>query len=310
MAPAARDLEGTAEQIHELLRASPTSSPTHRALHARGTLATGTFRASSELAGRTTAAHLQGGDTPAVVRFSHPAGDPAGADSVPSSRGCAVKLRTLAGPHDLVAVSAPAFPVRDGRAFLDLLAARAPDPATGGPDPERMGAFMDAHPESLPVIAAAMAARVPRSYATLVYNGLHTFFLIDAAGSRQPFRYSWEPPGGESFLDPDETIGLDLAAELGARLEAGAAVLDLVVRLGEPGDPTDDPTAIWPERPSIVAGRLEIRAVHAETEPVIFDPSNVTDGLGVPDGDEILALRRLVYGLSYAHRTTEVPTTG
>ena len=28
------------------------------------------------------------------------------------------------------------------------------------------------------------------------------------------------------------------------------------------------------------------------------------------DGDEILALRRLAYGLSYAHRTTEVPTTG
>jgi len=303
MDPAARDLAATASQIHELLRSAPTSSPTHRALHAKGTMASGTFRASGALAGLTTAAHLLGGETAATVRFSHPGGDPDAPDSIPSSRGCAVKLHTSAGIHDLVAVSAPAFPVRDGRSFLDLLAARAPDPATGGPDPARMGAFMEAHPESLAAITAAITARAPQSYVTLAYNGLHTFFLIDAAGSRQPFRYSWEPPEGESFLEADDTSGLDLAAELERRLETDPAVLDLVVRLGEPGDPTDDPTAIWPERPSVVAGRLEIGAVQAETEPVIFDPNNVTEGLGLPDDDEILALRRLVYGLSYAHRT-------
>lgn len=303
MAPTARDLEATANEIHEMLRSAPTSSPAHRALHAKGTIAAGTFRASGALAGLTTAAHLVGGETAAAVRFSYPSGDPKAADSIPSGRGCAVKLRALAGPHDLVAVSSPAFPVRDGRSFLDLLAARVPDPVTGAPDPGRIGAFMEAHPESLAAITAAITAQIPRSYATLAYNGLHTFFLIDSAGSRQPFRYGWEPPAGESFLELEEATGLDLGEELEQRLETGPAVLDLVVQLGEPGDPTDDPTAIWPERPSVVAGRLDILTVRPEHEPIIFDPNNLPEGLARPDGDEILALRRLVYGLSYATRT-------
>ncbi|MEP6625341.1 MAG: hypothetical protein ABJC79_12920, partial [Acidimicrobiia bacterium] len=41
-----------------------------------------------------------------------------------------------------------------------------------------------------------------------------------------------------------------------------------------------------------------------DAEPVIFDPTNVVAGIEIPEGDEILALRRLVYGLSYARRTT------
>jgi catalase len=95
-----------------------------------------------------------------------------------------------------VAVSSPAFLVRDGASFLELLSARAPDPATGASDPGRMLAFVEAHPESLTAVQAAMEARVPASYATLVYNGLHAFFLVDPDGGRQPFRYSWVPVGG------------------------------------------------------------------------------------------------------------------
>lgn len=299
----AGDLEAIAQQIHELLRSAPTSSPSHRALHAKGTIATGTFRASGALAGLTIAEHLVEGDTPALLRFSHPAGDPNVADSVPSSRGCAVKLATAGGLHDLVAVSSPAFPVRDGQAFLELLAARAPDPATGAPDPAAIGAFLEAHPESVPAITAAITARVPASYASLAYNSLHTFFLVDHAGERRPFRFAWEPPDGDAFLEADEADDLDLAAELSQRIDAGSVPLDLVVRLGEPEDPTDDPTAVWPERPALVAGRLEIEAMANDAEPVIFDPTNVTAGVALPDADEILALRRLVYGLSYAART-------
>lgn len=303
MVQTAAELDAIARQIHELLRAASASSPTHRALHAKGTIASGTFLASGALDGLTVASHLVAGATPATVRFSYPTGDPDAADSIPSGRGLAVKLRTSDGGHDLVAVSSPAFPVRDGRAFLELLAARAPDPATGSPDPARIGAFMEAHPESLPAITAAVTAQVPSSYAALVYNSLHTFFLVDAVGTRRPFRFAWEPSGGESFLEGDAAVGLDLAAELAARLDAGGASLDLVVRLGEADDPADDPTAIWPDRPALVVGRLDLEAIDDGAEPVIFDPTNVLDGVALPDGDEILALRRLVYGLSYAART-------
>jgi len=164
---------------------------------------------------------------------------------------------------------------------------------------------VEAHPESLPAVGAAMGARVPASYATLTYNGLHTFFLVDADGMRQPFRYSWVPVGGEQFLaDPPEVV--DLAAELSDRLEGPPedAALDLVVHLGTPDDPTGDPTAMWPERPSVVVGRLQLDAVVPDAEPVIFDPTNVVDGVALDADDEILQLRRSVYGLSYGTRTS------
>jgi catalase len=300
------DLDSTAARIHEVLRSVPTTSPTHRALHAKGTVAAGRFIASDVLAGATTAPHLTGGSTPATVRFSHPGGDPDVSDAIPSGRGMAVKLRTPAGAHDLVAVSLPAFLVRSGSSFLELLAARAPDPATGAPDPARILAFVEAHPESLPAIEATLGARVPASYASLAYNGLHTFFLVDAGGTRHPFRYTWSPVGGERFLDTAPDVGFDLAGELGDRLAdpTGDTAFDLVVHLGEPGDPTGDPTTIWPERPTVIAGRLRIDRLVDDAEPIIFDPTNVVPGIELPVDDEILLLRRATYGLSFAARTS------
>jgi catalase len=300
------DIEATARTIHDVLRSAPTSSPSHRALHAKGVVALGTFHASGALSALTTAPHLVSGPTPATVRFSHPGGDPHVPDAVPSGRGMAVKLSTPDSPHDLVGVSSPAFPVRDGASFLELLAARAPDPVTGAPDPGRMLAFLGAHPESLPAIQAAMGARAPASYASLTYNGLHTFFLVDAAGDRRPFRWSWVPVGGEAFLGAPVDEALDLAAELADRLadRPADAAFDLVVHLGVPGDPTGDPTAIWPERPTLVAGRLDLTSMAGDVEPVIFDPTNVTDGVARDDDDEVLQLRQAAYGLSYAARTS------
>ena len=81
------DIETTARTIHDLLRSAPTSSPRHRALHAKGTMADATFTPSGALAGRTTAPHLVSEPSPATVRFSHPSGDPSVPDAVPSARG-------------------------------------------------------------------------------------------------------------------------------------------------------------------------------------------------------------------------------
>ena len=298
------DLEAAAAQIYGLLRAAPGNSSAHRALHAKGLVAGGTFHASGDLDGLTTAAHLTGGSTPATVRFSHPGGDPNASDAIPSGRGLALKLHAAGHDHDLVAVSSPAFLARDAEAFVELLLARAPDPDTGAPDPARIGAFLEAHPESLPAIEAVLTAQIPVSYATLAYNSLHTFFLVDTAGARSPFRFTFAPAAGARFVDDPSTIGPEyLASEFADRLTRGPVAFDLVVHLGAPGDPTDDPTAIWPERPTLVAGRLEIAAIEKAAEPIIFDPTNVTAGVELPRGDEILALRGIVYGLSYADRT-------
>jgi catalase len=297
------DLDALAGRIHELLRAAPGTSPGHRALHAKGVVLTGTFTASGALEGITTAGHLVTGTVPATARFSHPGGDPDVPDTVPSARGLAVKLQTPAGVHDLVCVTSPAFLVRDGDAFVELLLARVPDPETGAPDAGRMGAFLAAHPESLPAIEAALTAPVAASYATLAYNSLHTFFLVGDRG-RTPVRFTWDPVAGVHHLDDVAGLGTDfLRDELTARLDAGPVAFDLVVHLGRDEDPTHDPTAVWPTRPTVVAGRLELTAIDPDPDPVVFDPTNVTDGVEVPADDEILALRRLVYGHSFATRT-------
>jgi catalase len=129
---------------------------------------------------------------------------------------------------------------------------------------------------------------------------------VDAAGDRRPFRWSWVPVGGEAFLGAPVDEALDLAAELADRLadRPADAAFDLVVHLGVPGDPTGDPTAIWPERPTLVAGRLDLTSMAGDVEPVIFDPTNVTDGVARDDDDEVLQLRQAAYGLSYAARTS------
>ena len=127
-----------------------------------------------------------------------------------------------------------------------------------------------------------------------------------ATGHRQPFLWSWVPVGGEAFLDGAVDDTFELAAELADRLASrtAEAAFDLVIHLGEPGDPTDDPTAIWPVRPTVVAGRLGLSSMAEDVEPIIFDPTKVTAGVELPDDDEILRLRSATYGCSYATRTS------
>jgi len=300
------DLAAQAEQIHALLRMAPGSSPAHRALHAKGVVAGGHFTASGALDGLTTASHLVDGTTDALARFSHPGGDPAVSDAIPSGRGLAVKLSTPAGSHQLVTVSSPAFLVRDGGAFIELILARAPDPETGAPDPARIGAFLEAHPEALPAIQYALTTPAPHSYGDLTYNSLNSFVLVAPDGTRRPFRYSFTPAGPAHSATPADGTELapdHLADELAARLAADSIAFDLVVFLATDDDPIDDATAIWPERKGIVAGTLVLDRLVPDADPVIFDPTNVVAGVEL-SADPILQLRRLVYGLSYAQRTS------
>ena len=60
---------------------------------------------------------------------------------------------------------------------------------------------------------------------------------------------------------------------------------------------------MWPDgRDVVVAGRLDLTGL-ADAEPLIFDPTRVTDGIECSD-DPILHARSAAYGVSYAQRTT------
>src|SRR4051812_20348922 len=63
-----------------------------RALHAKGFFCEATFEASAEASKLSSAAHLQGGPVPALIRFSTGGGNPDGHDGLREARGMAVKF--------------------------------------------------------------------------------------------------------------------------------------------------------------------------------------------------------------------------
>lgn len=300
--------EMSGEALVDAIEAASGRHAGKRRAHATGIAATGTFTATPAAAGLCTAVAMQGGPVPATVRFSNGTGVPTNRDDDQDGRGIALKLRAEGDPAwDLIGLSLPQFFVRTPEDFLDFLAARTPDPATGEPDMARVGAFLEAHPEALGAAGAAITAPIPASYAQVRYHGIHSFHWTGADGTRRAVRYEWAPEAGEAAVDPEATDrpADHLRRELADRLPAGPAAFTLSVVLAGDGDAVDDPTERWPdERERVEVGRLELTALvppDAE-DPLIFDPVNVPPGVECSD-DPLLGARSRAYGVSYARRT-------
>jgi catalase len=298
------------EQLIEAANSIYGAHPHRRALHTKGTWCEGLFTATPEAAALCRAAYLQGQPVPVVVRFSNGSGDPESHDAQREARGMAVKLRPPDGGEcDILAVSTPAFVVRTPEEFLELLRLRAPDPQTGQPDMEKLGAFLAAHPEAQPSVQATIGTEPPASLATLAYHSPHSYRLIDADGEGTWIRYRWRPEAGEATLPDDEARqrGRDyLADELAERLRDGPAAFELLLVIAADEDPLDDPTAIWPpEREVVPAGRLEITDVVDDPEEgehiEVFDPTRVPDGIELSD-DPVLRARARAYSVSAYRR--------
>lgn len=294
-------------QLVDAINAVAGVHPGHRAVHAKGTTARGTFKATSAAAGLSRAPHFQGSDVPVTVRFSNGGGDPHAHDGDQDGRGMATKFHLDDGSTtDLVALTLPVFFVRTPEDFLEFMAARVPDPATGGPDMDKVGAFLADHPEALPAVSLALGAPPPASYAQLRYHSVHAFGLADGNGVGRFVRYRWTPAAGEASLSSEEAHdkpGDYLAQDLRDRLSAGSVAFTLEVQVAGEGDPTDDPTQAWPdEREFVEIGHLSLSEfVGSEGERLIFDPTNVTDGIECSD-DKILHARAGAYSVSYERR--------
>src|SRR5215218_3558395 len=181
-----------AEQVVDAINPISGTHPGHRAAHAKGTLLSGTYTPAGS--GLTTAAHMQAEATRVTVRLSNGSGDPGVPDYAREGRGMAVKFYLPDGTKtDIVALSLPCFFVRTPEEFLEFTRARK--------DPERlMPDFLGAHPEALPAIQASLAADPPESYATCVYNSIHSYRWLDADGGSRFVRYRFEPEAGERTL--------------------------------------------------------------------------------------------------------------
>ena len=151
------------------------------------------------------------------------------------------------------------------------------------------------------------ALRVPRSYATLRYYGIHAFRLVAGDGSARYVRYEWAPQEGDHRLGAREarSRGRDfLQQELRERLSRGPVQFSLQLQIADANDPVDDPSERWPaERQRIDAGTLEITEVDDQTDQnsLVFDPANVTEGIELSD-DPVLNFRPQAYSVSASRR--------
>jgi catalase len=297
----------TPDEAIDAIRATGGAQPGHRALHAKGKLYHGTFTATAEAAQLSRAVHLGGTQVPALVRFSSGSGNPAQRDGVPGVRGMAVKFSLPDGSTtDVSTQTAKLFPANTPDGFIALLRAMRP----GITAPVRLAKYVLTHPRllsALPVLRAAN--RVPVSYATVEYHGLHAFRWLGADGSARFVRYHLVPEAGEHFLSPAAGLaqGPDfLFDELDERLASGQVRFDYRVQIAADGDSTVDPSKPWRSTQTVSVGTLEITGIDTERERggdiVVFDPMRVTDGIE-PSDDPVLRFRTHAYSASVKLRS-------
>jgi catalase len=282
--------------------------PGHRALHAKGTLLTGTFTATPEAATLTRAAHMQGEPVRVTARVSNAGGDPRTPDYAPDVRGLAVKCYLPDGSRtDIVAQSAPRFPVRTPEAFVELMRASALSASM----PIKLARFLTRNPVAIGGLPANTRALLPpASYATISYYAIHAYRWVNRAGTSRYVRYTLVPGATEPPLAPWQARrrGRDyLKTEIRDRLTRGPVRFRLELQLADPGDDVDDPTSVWPkQRETVIAGTFELTGLETEREQagdvLVFDPVRVTDGIELSD-DPILRFREHAYSASVARRT-------
>lgn len=297
----------TSDQAIDAIRGTGGAQPGHRALHAKGKLYRGTFTATAEAARLSRAAHLSGSTVPALIRFSNGTGNPAQRDNAPGIRGMAVKFTLPDGSTtDVSTQTARLFASSTPDGFVALLRAMRP----GITAPLRLAGYVATHPGfvgALPILRAAN--RVPASYGTVQYYGLHAFRWVAADGSARFVRYQLVPDAGESFLPPRvaaEKSADFLTQELDERLASQTVLFSYQVQIAGDGDSTVDPSKPWHSTQTVTVGTLEITGVDTEREHggdiVVFDPMRVTDGIE-PSNDPVLRFRTIAYSASVKLRT-------
>jgi catalase len=291
----------------EAIRGTGGAQPGYRALHAKGTLYRGTFTASPEARLLSRAKHLDGSAVPALIRFSNGSGNPAQRDGLPQVRGMAVKYTLPDGSTtDVSTQTARLFTSSTPEAFVDLLRALRP----GLTAPARIARYIATHPRLLGALPILLAAnKIPASYATVEYHGLHAYRWVDTDGGARFVRYHLYPAAGEKFLSLRVARTKDrdfLTDELNSRLTTGPVRFDFRVQIAGPNDSTVDPSVPWRSADVVTVGTLDITGLDNERERgddiVVFDPMRVTDGIE-PSDDPVLRFRTYAYSASVKLRT-------
>jgi catalase len=285
--------------------------PGQRRNHAKGLCAAGVFVGTTAAAAISRSALFSGKTIPVVARFSLGGGDPQVPDAAPAPRGMALEFRLPGGAlQHITMIDAPIFAARTPASFHDFLLAAKPDPKTGQPDPEKLKAYAATHPDAMALTELSSHHAPTANYHETTYFSVHTFKFIDGKGAGHPVRWRFVPRDGTKEMTPAEMKAAPrdfLERNLIERTRKGPAVWDMIVYVGEPGDPEDNPTLAWPEsRKHFTAGTLTITQATSQQkgmacEPINFDPLRMADGIA-PTNDPVLLFRSPAYAISFAKR--------
>jgi catalase len=279
--------------------------------HAKGLSATGTFVSSGAGAAICRAAVFQQGTVPLVGRFSLGGGLPDQADKPDTVRGLGLLFEGPNGEQWRTAmINLPVFTDSTPQGFYERLLASKPLPETGKPDPQKMAAFLDRHPETAAAMKIIKQSPPSAGFADSAFHGLNAFWFTNGGGATVPVRWSVVPEDVGGAVVPGPSGGKDyLFDDLIRTLAQRPLKWRLVLTVGEPGDPTNDATKPWPQsRRTIDAGTITITAVQTEEagngRDVNFDPLVLPDGITASD-DPLPAARSAVYARSFTRRAEE-----
>ena len=279
--------------------------------HIKGACAAGEFVGTNEAAALSRSALFSGKTIPVVARFSLGGGNPEVPDAAPAPRGMALEFH-LAGNalQHITMINVPIFAAASPASFRDALVAAKPDPKTGQPDPEKLKAYAATHPDAMALTQLSSHHTPTANYYQTTFFSIHTFKFIDAKSTEHPVRWRFVPHDGTKEMTAAEIKAAPhdfLEKNLIERTGKGPAVWDMIVYVGEPGDPQDNPTLAWPEtRKHFKAGTLTITQAMPQQkgvacEPINFDPLVMADGIA-PTNDPVLLFRSPAYAISYGKR--------
>ncbi len=286
--------------------------PGFRRNHAKGLGASGFFESNGNGVRLSKAAVFQAGRVPVIGRFSLSGGRPDVADRPDTVRGLGLQFSLPDGELWRTAmVNLPVFPVRTPEAFYEQLFASKPDPGTGKPDPAKMKAFLERHPETVQALTVIKGQPVSSGFENSTFHGLNAFRFTDSTGKSTPVR--WVATPEQPFEAAKETSEPQdknyLFDALIAQIHRQPLRWRLIVIIGQPGDPTNDATIPWPEgREQVDVGTLTLDKVEAEENSaatdINFDPLVLPAGIA-PSDDPLLSARSAVYSQSFTRRAGE-----
>jgi len=300
----------TAPEVVAALAGAYGVPPGQRRNHTKGMCALGRFTGMPAGATYSRSALFGGASVPVVARFSIAGGDPTVPDASRSPRGMALEFRLPnRGLQHMTMLNTPMFFAAMPRTFLDRMLALKPDPATGKPNPAAVKAFAASHPDNTGQATFLADNNPPPSYANTPYYGIHAFKFINRKNDTTVVRWRFIPQDGDKHLSNAAMTSMPrdfLEQALIKRTQQGPVRWDMLLTIGEPGDPQDNPTILWPtNRKELKAGTLTITSAMdqsgGECKNINYDPLVMADGIA-PTNDPVLLFRSPSYAVSFAKR--------